>query len=105
VSLIQIFNHVSPWVSALVIVADRRDLQPDYRNTEAAVRSEAKALADLHQVSFCPARPGRGRHTQPFGHISPSHDMHSLRQALCTLLAGLVLWAQSKILTLVQART
>src|SRR5262249_30927564 len=31
--------------------------------------------------------------------------MHSLRQALCTRLAGLVLWAQSKILTLVQART
>ena len=50
---------------AFVVIA----VWEDYRDTETAVRNEAKALADLHQVSYGLPRRVRDQDTQALAHI------------------------------------
>jgi len=78
---------------AFVVVA----VWEDYRDTEAAVRNEAKALADLHQVSFAlPAGADIRKHLvtylelvwQTMANGLPSKDGESELERLGQALAG-----------------
>ena len=51
---------------AFVVVA----VWENYRDTETAVRNEAKALADLHQVSYALSEDAGGKMRKHYGHIS-----------------------------------